>query len=342
MVTLKEIANAVGVSTATVSRVLNFDTTLAVTAQTRQSIIETAEAMNYATPRSRKRAAQLALSKVALVHFLEPEQELSDPYYVALRLGIERRCAELRIETVKVYHTDSRPDAGLLNAASGVIAIGWHNKDEIAWLRHHNPNVVFADFAPAGDEFDSVESNLGHATLRLLDDLDALGYQRIGFVGWLDKSEGDGPAVVEKRCRSYIDWMTQRGRYDLRMCLTGTNTEESGYRLARQILRQGVAIDALVTGNDNMAVGAYRAVHELGLRIPEDLAIASFNDISVAQFMNPPLSTVHFPSEEIGESAVELLQERLTGREIAKRITLSSGMIWRSSTRQPGGTKTAG
>jgi LacI family transcriptional regulator len=83
-----------------------------------------------------------------------------------------------------------------------------------------------------------------------------------------------------------------------------------------------------------MAVGAYRAIHEFELRIPEDIAVASFNDISVAQFMNPPLSTVHLPAEEIGETAVELLLERVGGRELAKRITLASRLIWRGSTRQ--------
>lgn len=333
MVTLKEIGAAVGVSSAAVSRVLNFDMTLAVTAQTRQAILETAEALNYATPRNRNRAARIALTKVALVHFLGPEQELSDPYYIALRLGIERRCAELRIETVKVYHTDLRPDAGLLQEASSVIAIGRHSKEEMAWLKHHGRTVVFADFSPPGEEFDCVESELVYATQTLLDGLESLGYESIGFVGWLDRDQGSDPGNVEKRCRANIDWMTERGRFDSRLCLTETNTEDSGYRLTRKILDQGFSVDALVTGNDNMAVGAYRAVHELRLRIPDDIAIASFNDISVAQFMNPPLSTVHFPSKEIGETAVELLQERLAGRDIAKRITLASGLIWRSSTR---------
>ncbi len=81
--------------------------------------------------------------------------------------------------------------------------------------------------------------------------------------------------------------------------------------------------------------GAYRAIHELGLQIPQDIAVASFNDISGAQFMSPPLSTVRLPAEEIGETAVELLLERAGGRELAKRITLATRLIWRSSTRAP-------
>ena len=79
MVTLREIAAPVGVSTSTVSRVLNFDNTLSVTARVRRAIIETAEAMSYATPRVRNRAAQHGLNRLALVHFLASDLGVVDP-----------------------------------------------------------------------------------------------------------------------------------------------------------------------------------------------------------------------------------------------------------------------
>ena len=337
MVTLKEIAKTVGVSTATVSRVLNFDQTLSVTAQKRQAIIETAEALNYATPRARNRANIQGLNKVALVHFLKPEQELIDPYYVALRLGIESRCHALKIETVKVYHTESLPEATLLQGASGVIAIGGQREHEIAWLKRHSRNIVFADFCPPSDEFDSVKSDLQQAMYKLLNSLADMGYRRIGFAGWIDENS-PGP-YDEIRCRSYAEWMTERGRFDPAICATERaierNTEQTGHQLAMRLLNQKSRPDAIVTGNDNIAVGVYRAAHDLGLTIPGDVAIASFNDISVAQFLNPALTTIHLPAEEIGETAVELLLERIAGRELAKRITLATRIIWRGSTRQP-------
>jgi LacI family transcriptional regulator len=336
MVTLKEIAKAVGVSTATVSRVLNFDQTLSVGAEKRQAIIETAEALNYATPRARNRANQQGLNKVALVHFLRPEQELIDPYYVGLRLGIESRCHALKIETVKVYHTQSAPDPALLQSASGVVAIGHHCDEDVAILRRHSRHIVFADFVPADDEFDTVTSDLSQAMHKLLNALRARGYKRIGFAGWTE--EGNADPFSEVRCRSYIEWSRQHAQFDPRICATDRaierNTEQTGYTLAVRLMSQKQPPDAIVTCNDNIAVGAYRAIHELGLAIPEDVAVASFNDISVAQFLNPPLTTVHLPSEEIGETAIELLLERMTGREIAKRITLASTIVWRASTRQ--------
>lgn len=335
MVTLKEIAKAVGVSTATVSRVLNFDQTLSVSAEKRQAIIETAEALNYATPRARNRANQQGLNKVALVHFLRPEQELIDPYYVGLRLGIESRCHALKIETVKVYHTQSSPDPALLQSASGVIAIGHHSDEDIAILRKHSRHLVFADFIPPDDEFDTVSSDLVQAMHKLLNALRARGYKRIGFAGWTEEASTD--PFSEVRCRTYIEWNRQHGEFDPRICVTDRaverNTEQTGYSLAIRLMSQKQPPDAIVTCNDNIAVGAYRAIHDLGLRIPDDVAVASFNDISVAQFLNPPLTTVHLPSEEIGETAIELLLERMAGREIAKRITLASTIVWRASTR---------
>ena len=205
MVTLKEIAKAVGVSTTTVSRVLNFDPTLSVNAAKRQAIIETAEALNYATPRARSRAKQRGLHKVALVHFLRPEHELIDPYYVGLRLGIESRSQALQAETVKVYHTDRMPAPTLLQGAAGVIAIGPQSEADVDWLKQHSRHIVFAGFIPPNDEFDAVECDLPFATHKLLTELAKLGYRRIGFAGWIE--EGNSDPFGEIRCRSYIAWM---------------------------------------------------------------------------------------------------------------------------------------
>lgn len=333
MVTLKEIAKTVGVSSATVSRVLNFDTTLSITEKKRVAIIETAEALNYETPRARNRANQQGLNKIALVHFLRPEQELIDPYYVSLRLGIESRCQAMKIEVVKVYHTENFPAPTLLQSASGVIVIGRHAESEINWIKNNCNNLVFADFAPPGDEFDSVRCDLALATQKLLHGLTQTNYRRIGFIGWHDVIDGADSEVPEIRMRTYQQWMTAHSLFDPAICKTDLNTAQSGYRLTREMLASGDRPDAIITCNDNMAVGAYRALHEVGLKIPGDIAIASFNDISAAQFLNPPLSTVRLPSEEIGETAVELLLERVAGRTLAKHITLASELKWRGSTR---------
>lgn len=335
MVTIKEIAGAVGVSSATVSRVLNYDPTLSISTKKRQAIIETAEALNYATPRNRSRAQGLGAGhKIALVHFLEPAQELADPYYVGVRLGIESRCQALKSEVVKISLTGSDAEATVLGA-TGVVAVGHYYGEELEWLRRHSRHLVFADYAPAGDADDSVLSDVGLAMTRLLEAVYAMGYRRIGFIGWVDDFYGPDNIHAERRCRAYMDWMQKAGLYDPDLCMVERMTPDSGYRLSKALLSKPNPPKILITCNDNMALGAYRAIHEMGLKIPEDVAVASFNDIPVAQFLAPPLSTVKIPAELIGETAVDLLLERLSGREVAKKVILATEIVWRGSTPQP-------
>ncbi len=334
-VTLKDIAQAVGVSAATVSRVLSFDETLSVSDRKRQAILETAEALNYETPRQRKNAqASRAIGlreKIALVHFLSAKQELDDPYYVALRLGIERRCAERRLDLVKLYQSDTMHDAKLLRKAPGVIAIGWHAREEEDWLCEHAKAIVFADFVPEVKNVDVVVNDYEQATESLLTALAELGYRRIGFIGWADRLAFGNLWRPEKRFLAYKGWMQQRGLFDPALSVLGENTERGGYELALQLLSGPQPPKVLVCANDNMAVGAYRACLKLGLTVPSDIAIAAFNDNSVAQFMSPPLTTMRLPAEEIGETAVDLLLERIAGRDFTKRVILESRIVWRGS-----------
>jgi LacI family transcriptional regulator len=335
MVTLKQIAESVGVSQATVSRVLNYDSSLSVSAQIRQQIIETAEALNYATPRARagRAARPAARQRLALFHFLSLDQELADPYYVALRLGIERRAAALGYELEKIY-PESAPDAASLSSQAGVIVVGKTPDETLARIRAAARHVVVADWAPFDDSVDAVLCDLPQSMRRLLVQLTGMGYARIGFVGWWDRLPG-GIRTRELRSAAFIDWMSAAGRYDPDLCLIDSNSEDAGYRLTQLILSRPNRPDCLIVGNDTMAVGAYRAASELGFSIPTDLAVASFNDISVAQFMSPPLSTVHLPAEEIGETAVDMLSERLAGRRVTKRSWLATTTVWRASTRHP-------
>lgn len=345
MVTIKEIAKAVGVSPATVSRVLNYDPGLSISPVKRQAIIETAEALNYETPRNRAKAngsgaTTSLLTRLVIVHFLEPSDEIADPYYVGVRLGIENRCRDLKTEIVKVFHSDAMPEEQLLASAAGVIVIGKHSDVEIAWLRQHARHVIFADFDPRDDQIDSVFSDVGLATHRILDMLKASGYKRVGFIGSHEHLNGETLEFGERRCAAYIDWQKANGSFDPALLALGTSTSgqnlrlETGYNLARHLLALPGRPDVVITANDNMAIGTYRAAQEYGLSIPGDVAVISFNDIPVAQFLNPPLTTVRIHGEHIGETAVDLLLERLNGRDYGKQVRIATQLVWRGSCRK--------
>lgn len=336
MVTIKEIAKAVGVSATTVSRVLNYDETLSVSPAKRQAIVETAEALNYSTPRNRGRAAaaQPTPDRLAIIHFLHPEEEFADPYYVGVRLGIERRCRSQRYETDKFYPGEDAPDPEFLARAAGVIVIGRHATEEVDGIARFNSNIVFADHTPPGETYDSVHSDLYGATIRLLDALWEAGYRRFAFIGVMDCAIGFPP--VDKRWPAYTDWTRARGLNDPDACLLGDLRVGSGYNLTKTLLTRSDLPEIVVCSNDNMAIGAYRALAERGLRVPDDIGVVGFNDIPVAQFLNPPLSSVKIRAEQIGETAVELLTERIAGRDFVKQINVSTEMVWRASCRRPG------
>nr|WP_316653009.1 LacI family DNA-binding transcriptional regulator [uncultured Gellertiella sp.] len=355
VVTIKEIAGAVGVSPGTVSRVLNYDQTLSISQAKRQAIIETAEALNYATPRARKGAlaAQLPvpetggldpLPRIALIHFLAPPEELADPYYVGVRLGIEARCREAGIGIDRVFNPHLPLDPAQVAGLAGAIVIGHHSRDSIEAMAALFAHLVMADYNPRMAQFDCVRVDLGEATSSLLDSLEQAGYQRIGFVGGYELMDRTAQIQGEQRCLTFIEWQRARGRGTDGLLALGQSEAfgqnlrlETGYQQARVLLSLDTPPDIIVAANDTMAIGVYRAIQEAGLTIPGDIAVVAFNDIPVAQFLNPPLSTMRIPGELIGEVAVDLLVERLYGRDYAKHVTLPTEMIWRGSARRPAG-----
>ncbi len=320
MATIKEIAEAVGVSIGTVSRVLNYDQTLSISAKKRRAIIEVAEQMNYMTPRRRNAEEAAELSSVALVHLLKPEKELADPYYVALRMGIERRCAELHAEVIKVYRNVARPDGRALSQASGVIAIGTQSVDDIAWLRKHAQNLVFADTMADVPRSDSICADLKGPMVEMLAALVAKGRRRFGYVG-----------VDELRGQAFREFLEDKGLFDPDLFVVCDISEEDGHRVTLDLMSRNLPPDAIVAFNDTIAIGVYRALHQLAVSIPGQVSVVSFNDIQVAQYLSPPLTTVRLPTEEIGVTAVNLLIERVGGRDLDKRISLVPTVEWRLS-----------
>ncbi|MDH4439294.1 MAG: LacI family DNA-binding transcriptional regulator [Rhizobium sp.] len=353
MVTIKEIAKAVGVSSGTVSRVLNYDQTLSISEPKRQAIIETAEALNYATPRARRSAQlqplQIAMSnhadvaaRIAVIHFLAPNEELVDPYYVGVRLAIEARCREYKVEIARVFNPDVPVDLAMLSGLSAAIIVGHHPRAEIEAMARICPQLIMADYNPRMPQFDCVRADLGEATVNILDSLDAAGYRQIGFVGGYELMDNDALMHGEQRCKAFIEWHEARGRYRPELLALGQSERfgqnlrlETGYQQARTLLALPQRPDAIVAANDNMAIGTYRAIQEAGLSIPNDIAVVAFNDIPVAQFLVPPLSTMRIPGELIGEVAVDLMIERLNGRDYSKHVTIPTEMVWRGSARKP-------
>ena len=136
----------------------------------------------------------------------------------------------------------------------------------------------------------------------------------------------------DERMVTYKKYMERIGEFSPALVRVGNFTPEDGYVLCREILEGKEKPTAIFANNDSLAVGCYRAVSEKGLRIPEDVSIVGYNDIAVANYLVPPLTTVRLHMELLGEEAVRLLRERITSsREIGLKVIVPAKLIVRGS-----------
>ena len=178
MTTIKDIAVSAGVSPATVSRILNNDTTLNVSPETRQKVLDTAHSLNY---KKKSRASSKSAYTLGIVQWFSPQQELEDNYYLLIRQGIEDFCMQNCIHVVRTYKADIHyMDA--LKQVDALVCVGKFSKDEIQQFRELTSSIIFLDM-PVGDStVSTITLDFVHAMQAGLDYLTSLGHQKIGFL----------------------------------------------------------------------------------------------------------------------------------------------------------------
>lgn len=331
MATLKEIAEKVGVSVATVSRVLNYDPTLSVSDETRKRIFEVAQELNYKTLRERNQQTAKERLRFGLVHWYSELQELGDPYYMAVRLGVEKECFHRQIELVKLFKQDGSYESEWLAGLDGIIAVGKFGPKDIEVFTSSTEQIVFVDFSPDEERFDSVVVDFRKSMIRVLDYLLSLGHEKIGYIGGREYVDEE-MLIQDEREATFYEYLYLKGMYDPNYVFAGRFTAEDGYRLMKEALSKQDRPTAFFIASDSMAIGALRALHEAGVHVPKDVSVVGFNDIPTSEFVQPPLTTVKVYTEFMGETAVELLVERLTTkRHLSKKVVIPTQLIVRES-----------
>lgn len=331
MATIKDIAEKAGVSMATVSRVLNYDESLNVTDATRKKIFEIAQELEYVTTKERK--SKKVIYQVCIIKGYSEKEEIDDTYYLSTRLSIERSLKEGNIDYI-VISKDNLLDERL-KSIDGIIALGIFSAEEIQSLKNINSNIVFVDSDPDDEDFDCVVIHMHKVVEKALDYLVSLGYKEIGYIGGVDYFNENKLKLSDYRENWYRHYMNNINSLNEKYIKIGSFTPASGYKLMKEILDTGEYPRAFFIANDSIAIGAYRAVMEKGLTIPDDISIIGCNDISTAQFIVPPLTTVKIYTEFMGETAVDLIIERIKfERKISKKVIVPTKLIIRSSCKK--------
>ncbi|MEG0856882.1 MAG: LacI family DNA-binding transcriptional regulator [Terrisporobacter sp.] len=337
MATLKQIADAVGVSVGTVSRVLNNDTTISVGDETKIKIFDTAEQMQYKTLKQRKTDSRENLSKlrIGIVEMYKPSEQLEDPYYLLLRSVVDKECFEHGIEVVNIYKHDEEYKFIGYGPVNGIIAIGKFYEDEVKILGEMNDNIVFLDSSPDDIMFDSVKINFELGTNMALDHLVSLGHERIGYIGSFKTLDDYKGKSYDRRLDCYRIYMKSKRLYNEDYILdTKDVTAMNGYMTAKEFINSHVKMPtAFFVGTDTIATGVLRALYESNIRVPQDVSIVGFNDIIASQHTIPPLTTVRVHIENLASASVDLILEKIISeRKYSKKVIIPSELIIREST----------
>ena len=334
MAKIKDIADLTGFSITTISRVLNQDKNFNVSDDTRLKIMTAAEKLNYVPLSKRNKTAKRNTAiTIGLIYWYSVAEEITDPYYMSIRLAIENHCQSRNIQLQKIYLPSTSYDEISAMNLDGLIALGKYSEEEIQSLHATHPHLVLVDCYSKHYNIDVVIADLKEATKDLIDYLVDLKLTKIGFICGVEKTL-DGQELLDVRLTTYINQMTKLKAFQQNNIYLGSFTADSGYEIMSDIIKKGKLLDAYIVASDALAIGCLKALNENNIKVPETVSIISYDNISLSQYTIPSLTTIDMNTKHMGETALDLIIERITNdRTIAKKVTIPTQLIKRASTK---------
>lgn len=336
MAKLKEIADMVGVSLTTVSRVLNNDSGILVSDETKAQILKVADELNYKTAKQRKgKISNKKIAIIGIVEMYDVVKQLQDPYYLLLKSIVEKKAFENNIRLVKIFKQEDQYELLEDVKLQGIIAIGKFTEEEVSNLSGRTSKIVFIDSAPNDELYDSVKVNYKLGVKQGLDYFMELGHKEIGFIGERYTLGDNKVASLDNRLKSFCEYMKSKEMFNSEYIINSEMTADGGYKaIIDYINNKNSMPTAFFTANDAIASGVIKGLKEKGVKVPDEISIIGFNDTIISQYTNPPLTAIRVHIEYLGEVAVELMKERLKDRNYPKKVIIPSEFILRSSVKK--------
>lgn len=304
-----DVARQAGVSRTTVSLVLNDVPDTHISPETRQRVLEAARELNYYPDVAGRRLASGRTHTIALVWHRGPDQTYRDAFLPGLLQGITRAARHYGYYLLFRPLEPDEPDDAYVELArgrhtDGLILSGPRSDDDHLLKLHEEHFPLVLQGRLPGTDIPSVDVDNVQGACVAVGHLLALGHRRIALI----TNAPLAYTASAERLGGYRQALDRAGvTYDERLVRYGNFDEESGRAAMAEILASEVRPTAVFVASDMVAMGALRAIREAGLRVPEDMAVASFDDIPAARFITPALTTVHVPTFGQGWSAAELL-----------------------------------
>lgn len=329
-----DIAHRAGVSQATVSRVLRGSPL--VNAETRKRVMDAVQELNYKVDRRASSLRTQRAGTLALLLFEDPTEDEShiNPFFLSMLGSITRACARNGQDLLVSFQqlsNDWHADYEDSMKADGLILLGYGDyvdyQPKLEKLVAQGTHFVRWGAVLPGQPGVSIGCDNYEGGRMVARHLRDQGRQRIAFLG---NASTHYPEFFERYrgCESLLRELDID--YDEALQVDALSSEEEGYLAAKALLGRGVLFDAVFAASDLIAIGAIRALVEHGLRIPEDIAVVGFDDIAMARFCNPPLTTVFQDTSRAGELLVETLL-RLVSELPAESAMLPAKLVVRRS-----------
>lgn len=329
MATLKDVANLAGVSSASVSRILNNDMTLSVPQSTRDRVFDAAASLGYV--KKKKKSENISM-KVGIVQWLSAVAEMNDPYYTSIRQGVENYCSHHKLSTVRCFASEIS-STSLLDKVDGLVCIGKFSPRVRSELIAICPNIIFLDMKLDPISSCCIVPDFKGAMRIVFDFFQAEGMTKIGYLG--GNEYVDGQIYPDDRYRHFKRFSNEGGFEWEPYVRVREFSREAGYEMMNDLIRSKKMPQGIFAASDPIAIGAMRACHEAGIRIPEDITIIGFDNIDEANYTYPPLSTIFVPTYEIGSTGMRMLYDAWKRNENLQpmRVELPCYLIKRMTTR---------
>ncbi|MFI9587930.1 LacI family DNA-binding transcriptional regulator [Streptomyces sp. NPDC052236] len=330
--TLEEVAAHAGVGRGTVSRVINGSPR--VSERTRAAVEAAVAELGYVPNRAARALAANRTDAIALV-VPEPEARFfAEPYFSDIVRGVGAALADTEMQLLLTLADSDRERLRLAqylaaHRVDGVLLVSVHADDPIPDMLEQLsiPTVISGRrseqetlAAVDSDNFDGARSAVEHLLGR--------GRRTIATItGRLDVYG------AQRRLDGYRAGLVAAGKApDARLTANGDFTEEGGRRAMRELLERCPDLDAVFVASDVMAAGARNVLREAGRRTPDDVALVGFDDSAVARHMDPPLTSVRQPIEEMGRTMAQVLLQEIAGRSTEPpQIVLPTELVVRES-----------
>lgn len=329
--TSADVAARAGVSRTTVSFVLNDRPGTNISVTTRERVLVAAAELGY-HPHASARGLAGGMSHIlGFVLRQSAEQVAGDAALAETLSGLASaaRTAGFRVMVEPLDPVNGSYDS-LLRAqhADGIVVSGPRFDDEdLLRLARDGFPIVLQGWLP-GLDAPSVDIDNVSGAMRAVEHLIGLGWRRIACITNAPLTY----TAAQQRLDGYRAALEAAGLpFDDRLVAHASFDAGSGHRAMALLLSQG-PIEAVFVASDVVAFGAIAAIREAGLRVPDDISIVGFDDIELAAFFDPPLTTVRLPAYDLGIAAGTALLDRVAGRPVPDRTLLSTELIVRSST----------